>query len=244
MAEYDAKIAEIKASITARFLPMIAPFVAKNDIRYYLCGVNVRRAPEHLGGIYLSASNGHVLSIIHDKDGTLEGPEESIIVKINPDLLKACKAKPIAGLHQKVLVTGYRVTVAPDFDMIGAELEQYVMPGRALVFGNFPDVTRVIPNFAKLKPGMNCVLKAEYLALFDKVAGKNGRYNGVRFWQENSADAVVVQIDTIPEFLGVVMPMRADPEDGRQAFDKFPCRPAPKTETPAQPSDAAPPASA
>ena len=85
------------------------------------------RAPERLGGIYITATNGHVLAIIHDKDGTLEGREESIIFKINPDLLRACKAKPLAGMEQKVLVTGHRVTVAPDFDMIGTDCEQYAM---------------------------------------------------------------------------------------------------------------------
>lgn len=217
----DTTNSELKASISARYVPMAALFAAKDDIRYYLNGINVSRAPDNLGGIYVVGCNGHVLCVIHDREGTLEGGD-SVTFRMTPGLLSGCKAK--STYSQKVLICGERVTVAPDFDSIGSNAEAYVMPGKALVEGKFPVFSKVIPNFSKLQPGMMCTVKAEYLALFDKVAGKTNRFGGVHFWHERPDGAVIAQIDSIPEFLGVIMPMRSDPD--RKALEKFPCKSA------------------
>lgn len=224
-AEHAAKIAAIKASISARYLPMIALFAAKQDIRYYLNGVYVCPAPEHLGGIYLVGTNGHVMAVIHDKEGTIEGAE-SLIFRVTDGLVRACNAR--TTWTKKVLITGDRVTVAHDFEGIGTDSETYVMPGRSLIHGKFPKWQAVVPDFAKLKPGMASAVQAKYLTLFDKVSSKTGMFNGVRFWHEEPGQKVTVQVDTIPELLGIIMPMYDKPEDGRQHFGLFPAHEATK----------------
>lgn len=87
----------IRAKFQARFLPMIAPFMAAQDIRYYLNGFLIERAER--GGVYLVATNGHALAAIHDPQGILEG-EESIIIRREPNLARACKARPSVMPHR------------------------------------------------------------------------------------------------------------------------------------------------
>lgn len=47
----------------AKHLTTLAPFVPVNDIRYYLCGFRVE--PAENGGIFLVATDGHTLIVIH-----------------------------------------------------------------------------------------------------------------------------------------------------------------------------------
>jgi hypothetical protein len=104
------------------------------------------------------------------------------------------------------------------------------MPGRALIHGQFPKWQAILPDFSKLKPGMASSIQAKFLALFDKVAPK-GQFSSVRFWHQDPGEKVTVQVSTIPELLGIVMPMRDDCEDGRQHFGLFPASEAKKAKS-------------
>lgn len=211
----------IRAKFQARFLPMIEPFMATNDIRFYLNGFLIERAER--GGVHIVATNGHAMAIVYDAEGVLEGGDR-IIVKRDVGLLRAAKARhPVA---QCVLVENSRVIVAPDFDLIGTNLENYVMPGTPFIEANFPVWRKVLPDFSKLKPGIrSAAVNPTYMALFAKLDAGH-LFPIIRFWQredishdgtaDDGGSGIVVQHLAVPEFLGIVMACRDD-ERGRDA---------------------------
>lgn len=114
--------------------------------------------------------------------------------------------------------------VAPDFDYIGSELETYVMPGKAFIFGKFPDWRKVLPDFTKLQPGLRSSLaNPEYFALFEKIAKEGSRqYPSMRFWQRDDANtSMVIQVPAVPEFFGVVMPMHDYERDQQESLKRL-----------------------
>lgn len=56
----------------AKYLKALQAFKAKNDVRFYLTGFLVKPA-ENGNGVILCATNGHVMVVIHDKDGHSNG---------------------------------------------------------------------------------------------------------------------------------------------------------------------------
>lgn len=62
---------------------ILFPFVAKQDIRYYLNGINIRPLIE--GGVMISASDGHRLIVVRDPEGFVD---REIIVSVLKDGLK------------------------------------------------------------------------------------------------------------------------------------------------------------
>ena len=72
-------------SLTAKLLPIIAPFIAKADIRYYLNAINVR--PHKDGGAIICATNGHALGAIYDRDAVCE---HEVILRFDGRMQQAC----------------------------------------------------------------------------------------------------------------------------------------------------------
>jgi hypothetical protein len=145
-------IDNIRASVNPAQLQRLMPFKATIDIRYYLNGICIEKAEK--GGVYLIASDGHTMCVIHDATGTLEGAE-SIIFRVSPGLPTAAK---IAGnkihktLPYRLLVQGQRVKIACDFGSEG-DAELFVQAGRSLIDGKFPNWRKVVPDLKTLKPG-------------------------------------------------------------------------------------------
>lgn len=195
----------VRAKFQARYLPMIAPFMATNDIRFYLNGFLIERAKK---GVYIVGTNGRIMAVVHDAEGLLEGTDR-LIVRRDAGLVSACKPKKIA-ITNMVIVQDGRVSVAPDFGCERTDIEKYVMPGSCFIEGKFPEWRKVLPNFAELKPGLSsaCV-NPEYIGIFEKVEKQTAsRFGTVRFWQRPDPNAgIVVQLPSIPEFLGMVMPV-------------------------------------
>lgn len=196
----------VRAKFQARYLPMIAPFMATNDIRFYLNGFLIERAKN---GVYIVATNGHILAAIHDADGELDGADR-VIVRRDAGLVSACRPKK-HSVQNMVIIQNGRVSVAPDFGCECTAVEKYVMPGSCFIEGKYPEWKKVVPDFAELKPGMSsaCV-KPEYIGIFEKVEKQTASRMGcMRLWQRQDPNSsIVVQLPSIPEFLGVVMPMR------------------------------------
>lgn len=217
----------IRIKFTAAHLPHLALFMAKQDLRYYLMGIGIEPAPQ--GGVYLVATDGHCLTVIHDKDGTMTGGE-SVILRASPELVSACKKRYEPGLNANIIITGQRVSIANDFDQEHTDLETYIQPGKPWIEANFPNWRRLMPDFTKLVSGFRASVNSHYLAKFAKLASEKNGNCGLIFWQEPSAEpyeskAVIVQHVDRPEMITVVMPMRQekrDTEASRSLFQQFP----------------------
>ena len=262
LAEFNAGV---RIKFAAKHLPRVALFMATCDIRYYLNGIRIEPAPQ--GSVFIIGCDGHCLAIIHDKDGTMTG-SAGVILRASPGLLQACKApgrelRSLGGAN--VIITGSRISVANDFEQEFTNLEVFVQAGQPWIEGVYPDYGRVLPAFDKVKPGFNTPINSQYLARFARLKPDSGdRYSGLNFWQEpsepglGSTNAVMVQHASIPEFIGIVMPLHTSEHElnkNRELFGQFPKRPATPAPAPVpvpvpvpndvptpglQPSDAAP----
>lgn len=199
---------QLRINFTPKYLPILDVFKAKADIRYYLCGVYVEKAPQ--GGAYLIGCDGHTMAIVYDKDALIEGADSAIIT-IDPGMVTAAKraeTKRSKSLQYAVVVRGTRAMVAvPEAD----GLELFIQPGKCLIEGKFPNWRTVLPDFDKLKPGAlgSNGVNATYMARFSKVI-TDKRHQGMHLWQEAPEKALVVQLESIPEAVFIVMPMRTE----------------------------------
>lgn len=205
-------MSDLRIDFTPKYLPILDVFRARQDIRYYLCGVYVEKAPQ--GGVYLIGCDGHTMAVIYDSEGSIDGAD-SAIISIEPGMVAAARVadrKARKTLPYKVTVRGTRAMVAvPD----GEGLELFIQPGKCVIEGKFPEWRKVMPDFAKLTQGalaQNAV-NAVYMARFAKVS-PDKRFCGISLWQqEGDLKPVVVQVERLPEAVFIVMPMRgaADP---------------------------------
>lgn len=217
----------LRISFDPKNIARLMPFKAAADIRYYLCGIQIERAPQELGGVFLAACDGHTLALIHDKSGSIEGAD-SAIVRIESGCVAAAKAagkKKQALMKHRLLVRGRRVLVAPGFEWEEAGQELYVQPGHAVIEGKYPDWRKVVPDFDKLKRG---ALSAEevnpsYLARLSQLTDGARHGGAVSLWQEEPGKPLICQIRSIPEMVVIIMPMRGEQNESSQRamFPRF-----------------------
>lgn len=193
--------------LTAKLLPLVLPFMAKADIRYYLNGINVR--PHQDGGAIITATNGHALGAVHDRNAVCE---HEVILRFDSRMQQACSA----GLadEREVVMIGDRLAVV---DKTGQEI--YIQAGLPEIEGNFPRYERVIPKVDTLQPGLLGTYSASVLAPVEKAAvaaskqgGAKTMFSGMQFFNVNGDPnaSAVIRLPIEPAFVGVLMPMRED----------------------------------
>jgi DNA polymerase III beta subunit, central domain len=213
-------MSSIRINFDRKYIPLVAPFTAKADIRYYLVGIRVEAAGDR-EGVYIVACDGHRLTVAYDKTGTIEGDNgDGVIMKAPAQFISACKARSTQDL--RVIAAGNRVSVAPGFDSEHKAEEIYVMPGDPWITGNFPKWRPILPCWADLKPGCASTLSSAYLADYLKLNGKDRFGNGLMFWQEKPESPVVIQHTSHAELVSVLMPKRTDAFDLERMRKKLP----------------------
>lgn len=194
--------------LTAKLVALVAPFMAKNDIRYYLNAINVR--PHKDGGAVLAATNGHIFGAIYDEAAVCD---EEVILRVDARMAQAC----LGGLSngREVVMIGERLAIVEN----GAT-EVYIQAGRPEVEAKYPRYENVIPKQESLKPGLVGTFGAPLISLAERaasIAAKIGSnklrgYSGLQFFSVNGdANAsAVFRLGAEPGFVGVMMPMRDD----------------------------------
>jgi DNA polymerase III sliding clamp (beta) subunit (PCNA family) len=157
------------ARISAVAVKLVFPFVAQQDIRYYLNGINIR--PLDDGSAMVVATDGHRYIVVRDPHGYVE---KEVIVNISKDALKhATNAKHTLD----VMSNGSA--------MISGEVAQplFIQPGNSLVEGAFPRIERVA-SLIGYKEGINGAANPRYLADALTIAKSFG--NSIRFFTRDS----------------------------------------------------------
>lgn len=151
--------------ISASAARVAAVHMAKEDIRYYLCGILVEPNPD--GGAFVVGTNGHVLGACADATGKSVAPT---IAHVPSQLLKAL---PRRSGHDD----GSRLKYVRHDDAYHLSLES--PKGNTLqshlggpIHGKFPIWRRVMPDPATLTPAHSAV-SAQYLALARKAFSKD-----------------------------------------------------------------------
>lgn len=194
----------------ARFLPMLAKFAGKKDIRYYLNGFHVEAA--EIGGVYLVAANGHAMLVIHDAAGCIHDCDPAVAsIRMSPGLVAAAKSAARSHCENHVILEGKRLSVSPGFGFEHADGELFVQGGDPFILGKYPNWRKTIPDFSKLKPGAlvdGNDVNLDYLSLFN-LGGSKFTGSTISLWHsEAPGSAMVVQCLGTPEAVGIVMPAR------------------------------------
>lgn len=192
----------IIADVNAELLKLVLPAMAKNDVRYYLNGIHL--APAANEGTLMVATNGHFIALCHDKEGAVDQP---ITVRVDSLLAKHMKASnrlkvlasSASGKKGRAIIT----------DSHGAEAS--LQPGNAIIDGMYPDWRRLFPAANKLTPGFPGTVNADYLKPFMVSISSRGGSAKLRVWSTGDENQImIVRNDTVPEFVGGIMPVRAD----------------------------------
>jgi hypothetical protein len=201
MADTSNPVFAVRLSAVLR----VKPFISTDLVRYYLNGVCIEPAAN--GAICVS-TDGHRLGACHDPDGFAT---EAVIVKVPNEI----KMPPKKGFLRSPWLVGIGIgngkghvsVVEPapkhDEDTALNAIERVedcsIRIGRAFIDGTFPDWRRVIPTPSDK----------------DTVRGFNGAYvkafgDHMAIRGAGEAAPHLIEIAGEPEFIGVLMPMRAE----------------------------------
>lgn len=179
------------ARVNAMAVKIAAPFMAHDDIRYYLNGINIR--PLEDGTTMIVATDGHRYIVIRDQHGYAEA---EVIVSVKKDALKTCNAKSTFD----VMSNG----AAMVNDEVGQP--QFIQPGKSLIEGNFPRIENVA-SARGYKEGISGAVNPAYL----KDALVIGQYFGsIRFFTRDADSPLMFVVGGLGdlEVFGGIMKMR------------------------------------
>lgn len=211
----------MRIDVQADILLRLIGAASTEETRFYLNGVGVRTRAR-TNGVVLEATDGHILAIEHDENGEADGP---VIVSAAAiaDVARVVKAMQKMRCDRKtmrVTITAHafriyiRLPNGETNDAVASPNHTFTEPGGAFIDGMFPDVERVIPRPPEdgvpvLRNGFNPA-KALQLAQTAKTLDKRNTELPCLFWQNGEGDPTLVRVAGAPNWLGVLMPMRAD----------------------------------
>ena len=199
----------MNATIQALYMPALAQFAGKNDIRLYLNGFIIEPAPENIGGVYLIATDGHTGCVVHDPKGSSDG---IYIVQVPYRLASRCKphkGKDHVKGDKLLTFDGKMATLSDSLGFIAAEKCEQI-DGKVIDWRK-----AMLPKTAQeLTPTM--VLNSEYLARINTALMATGiwkcSWRGIRVIQQGAGSPVLFFPNSLDEhkIYFVVMGMRDD----------------------------------
>jgi hypothetical protein len=185
----------LEFTVTRRALRAIASLAPAVDVRYYLLGVHVRADAR---GIILEATDGYALARLRISPLPVSTPV-SVILPL--DVLKTVVAGGKKTLDDVLTVTvdGAAITIA----------DQTATHALTAIDGQYPDTDQVTRKaiaapveMAQFNPAlMECLHACVKMA-----AGAHA----IPAYSQRGSTACIVTATALPEFLGLVMPWRAD----------------------------------
>lgn len=196
----DQSPAHMIARISAVAVKLVYPFVAQQDIRYYLNGINIR--PLDDGSVMVVATDGHRYIVVRDPHGIVE---QEMIVAVSKDALKhAASAKHTLDVMSNGVA------------MISGDVAQplFIQPGNSLIEGAFPRIERVA-SVIGYKEGISGAVNPKYLA--DALAIGKSFGNSIRFFTRDSDSPLTFVLGGLGdlECFGGIMKMR-------ESFEQLP----------------------
>ena len=182
-------------SINQSQLKAMLNLASKQDIRYYLCGVNV----VYTGAMTrLIATDGHKLGIFNFTpcEGDNIGAGSLIIPREVIENLPKSKHDPLLVITKEDKQGYWKITAA-GIQTIFGQIE-----------GTFPDYARVCAFTTNGEPA---TYNFEYLIAFLKTQKElKGSKTQMPEIYQNGGSAALVRLSGVDNFAGVIMPMRMD----------------------------------
>jgi len=183
--------------INAEYLRLAQLFSSKDDVRYYLKGVQVEPHPSG-EGILIIATDGHVLGSFYDRNGYVPEP---MLIGFDKGLISALKSERSEKFGRVVTVRGGRTTVMT-IDSEGEPWkEKYIKPGNIEMDGTFPDWRRVLPSDVE---NCNPTFDVSLLKPFEAVC-KFFSVKGLKLEPSGETGPMGVKVKGTDDFYGVLM---------------------------------------
>lgn len=205
----DNKTRQIR--FNAKYVAVLAEFMGKSDVRYYLNGVFV--TPHNENGVLLVATDGHTMVIIYDPEGETNG--DHIFPLSKPLIAAAKKRVPSIGKPEAIELIGdaayvrqFKEDLAYDPAISAMDVHVEHCPP---IDGKYPDIRRVIPTGIPT-PSL-ITLDPEYMARLSKVGKALGfPCVGASLFTYGMNNGIAVRLSHLPEALFIIMPMRPGEE--------------------------------
>lgn len=172
-------------------------FAATKDIRYYLNGLHV---VQNNRGTYIEATNGHMLGRLLIDETPIANPCSVIL--------------PLESV-KSLAATGKKGNESLCFTVDGVKVSVITAMSETMIFqaleGNFPDCDRVVPSVVSDSGIEPSTFNPEYIAAFADCANdlRGHKANGISVQiKQRGNDSGIVNIDSEPLFVGIIMPMR------------------------------------
>lgn len=181
------------ARVSALAVKRVFPFIAKDDIRYYLNGANIRPLEDDKG-VMIVATDGHRYVVIRDPEGFAE---KEIIVAVQKDGLKHAGNPK----HTFDVMSDGKAMI---LDEVATQL--FVQPGRSLLDGDYPRIENVASAIG-YKEGISGAMNPQYIADALEIGEQFG---SIRFFTRDQDSPVCFVCGGIGELecFGGVMKLR------------------------------------
>jgi len=183
-------------SIQRKQLKAMSRLAATSDIRYYLNGLHVVQDNR---GTYIEATNGHMLGRLLIDETPIANPCNVIL--------------PLDSV-KTLAATGKKGSETLCFTVDGVKVSVINPQGETMIFqrveGKFPDCDRVIPKLTSDSGIEPSTYNPEYIqAFYDCAKDLGSSCKGVTVQiKQRGNDSGIVNIDSEPLFVGIIMPMR------------------------------------
>ena len=174
----------------------LSRFAATKDIRYYLNGLHV---VQNNRGTYIEATNGHMLGRLLIDETPIATPGSVIL--------------PFESV-KSLAATGKKGSETLCFTVDGVKVSVINPQGETMIFqrveGMFPDCDRVVPSVVSDSAIEPSTYNPEYIqAFYDCAKDLGSSCKGVTVQiKQRGNDSGIVNIDSEPLFVGIIMPMR------------------------------------
>lgn len=169
------------------------PFIAEDDVRFYLCGVNIR--PLEDGSVMVVATDGHRFVIVRDPNGYAE---TEVIVSVSKDAIKHASSTVTMDVMNNGSAVWNDAAMQPVF----------VQPGKSVIDGSFPRIEGVVDCTGYLE-GITGAVNMNFLA--DALKIKMGtKAPAIRFFSRDEDSPLLFLLSGIGEVevLGGIMKVR------------------------------------
>jgi len=184
--------------IRADYILYLANFMAREGEP----GCRIEVTPHPSGGAILCATSGPCMGIIHAQGSYCEEP---FSLEPSKKFLTECKAKYGEGARW-VILDGERATVEASNGRV-----MHIEPGKAVSQRSEYDWAPLVKSAlekAGASPILNAPLNVAELGRF--FANTPGGQSAIRLYCAGGEDVVVVKLSGVPEFLGLMAPVRVN----------------------------------
>ena len=193
-------------------LEAISLAISNDTCRAYLHGVRVENYKEGRQG--LIATSGHILAALHSQPVDNLTSSFTLPIGVIKDILTQGKAQE-KELRRSSLTVAVQVTDTTwQLGVFGANEDFYgnkeAINTYAPLVGIFPDYRRFIPQAPTIPQALTVSYDTKLLAIFGKIGKLLRNRSTIEITARGAADPSLINLLTIPNFTGVIMPVRED----------------------------------